>query len=96
MPSQSFRFGEPCGCGGVAGHTPVAAGREGDTADLDSVGHAVTLELLAEEAAAECDEPFLDRFAVEIVLKRLAGEEIYLGRREAVAEHIIKEKSCSA
>ena len=38
---------------GVAGHPPIAAGREADGADLGAVGHARTLELLAEEPPEE-------------------------------------------
>ena len=38
---------------GIGRHAPIATRRKADAADLWSVGHAGTLELLAEETAAE-------------------------------------------
>ena len=72
---------EPQDAGGVAGHAPVATGREADTADLGTIGQTGTLELLGEETAAEGLKPLLDNLfdegqAIEMLAFRWASDRI--------------------
>lgn len=44
----------------IARHSPVATGTERNTANLRSIGHTGTLELLGKESADEDGKPMLD------------------------------------
>ena len=76
LPPQPFRRV------GVAGHSPVAAGREADRADLGPVGHARPLVLLAKEPREERAHGPLDQLPRVGLGERgvLAQEEDLLGR----------------
>ena len=67
---------------GIAGHPPVASGREADGADLRTVGNARALVLLAEESREEGSHRALDQVSRIGLGERgvLAQEEDLLGR----------------
>ena len=50
---QLFNFRQPDACGGIAGHTPVAAGAHADIAHLHTIRQTVPFKLLTEETGVE-------------------------------------------
>lgn len=84
--------GHPYGGRGVGGHTPVASGGETDTADLRTIGHAGTLELLGEESAVEVSFPFQYSGIVVDILESHARKKEYLAGCEAVAQCMVEEE----
>ena len=57
-----IQFFQPQSVAGIARHTPVGAGAEGDGTDLRSIRQAAALELLGKEPAVEVAQPGQQHF----------------------------------
>ena len=90
MISWSFLFF--FGCGSVAGHAPVGAGRKRDGSDLRSVGNATALELLRKETPYEDGERLVDFFVSMFACESVFREEAELFGSGAVFRKMVQEE----
>ena len=87
---QRFQFRLPDSGAGIAGHTPVAAGRQGDGTDLGAVRQAAALELLHEEAAVEVLQPVQQNLVGVPIAQGGLGQPVDFCGAKTEAEHIVQ------
>src|SRR4029453_99120 len=100
LRAAAFKSVEPGAGAGVAGHAPVAAGGEGDGADLGAIGGGAALVLIGEESCEEDAQP-LAKLGGRVGLCESAvlgsgggfgGEEEDARRVGSPAEEVIEEE----
>ena len=87
-----IQFFQPQSVTGIAWHTPVGAGAEGDGTDLRSIRQAAALELLGKEPAVEVAQPGQQHFRLIPPGKCGQRQVINLGGSKPKAQHIIQVK----
>ena len=103
---QVFRLLQPDGGCGITRHAPVATRTEAHASHLRTIRQTAALELLVEETANKCLEPFLDSLlivGIRIVVadfhtlqlgidKRLLSQHVNLDWTETEAQEVIEEE----
>ena len=89
---QALQFIEPEGGAGIAGHAPIAPGREGDRTHLGAIRQAAALKLLGKKAPVKGAQPMEDSLSIVRAGKGIARQAVNLGGRKGPADGIVKKE----